>query len=386
VGLVVAGIVFQDSKQGRKWLRGSIKLLEQECLHQILEDGGSAEQSLNYHRFVLDLFWFIVDLLELNDFHDCTKLRNRLEPAEHFLGAFSVAEDQPPQIGDSDDGHAIATGLSPRRIIPDKPRLQKDTFSVKTFRKSGYTIINDQNQLLMTFDHGPLGMAPLFNHGHADALSITLQVKGKPFLVDPGTYRYNGKQVERIYFRGTRAHNTITIDSKDQAQQLTNFIWDDTYSLTFENYKVQERCVILQASHDGYSNLPDPAFHTRTLLYQDIGLCVIKDTFKGSGRHNFELNFHLHPDIRVENDNDWIVLSNREAKVFMKLLNFQFNFIRGCRNPFIGWYSSGYGLIQETTVLQSRQIELSEKASFTTIICTKEPTPNLNIEKITSKL
>ena len=65
------------------------------------------------------------------------------------------------------------------------------------------------------------GMPPLYNHGHADALSITLSVGGKETLVDPGTYRYNGEPEFRKYFKGTRAHNTVTIDGLDQAVQET---------------------------------------------------------------------------------------------------------------------------------------------------------------------
>ena len=43
-----------------------IDLLQQELFHQILDDGGPAEQSLNYHRFVLDLYWLAVDFMEKN--------------------------------------------------------------------------------------------------------------------------------------------------------------------------------------------------------------------------------------------------------------------------------------------------------------------------------
>ena len=60
-------------------------------------------------------------------------------------------------------------------------------------------------------------MAPLYNHGHADALSVTLSLGETPFLIDPGTYRYNGVPDWRRYFKGTRAHNTICIDEQDQA-------------------------------------------------------------------------------------------------------------------------------------------------------------------------
>ena len=50
-----------------------------------------------------------------------------------------------------------------------------------TFKDSGYSIIRGQEQsgLELLLDHGPLGMAPSFGHGHADALSVILRVGGK---------------------------------------------------------------------------------------------------------------------------------------------------------------------------------------------------------------
>ena len=57
----------------------------------------------------------------------------------------------------------------------------------------------------LTFDHGPLGMAPLYNHGHADALSVNVALDGEALLVDPGTFRYNDEPLFRKYFKGTRA-------------------------------------------------------------------------------------------------------------------------------------------------------------------------------------
>ena len=83
-----------------------------------------------------------------------------------------------PSIGDSDDGYAFAPGIAPRRskTNPIKRRI-------KVFKHSGYTVINSENSVTFTFDHGPLGMAPLFNHGHASALSITLTKENQQIIV-----------------------------------------------------------------------------------------------------------------------------------------------------------------------------------------------------------
>ncbi|MFO7614448.1 MAG: alginate lyase family protein, partial [Bacteroidales bacterium] len=215
VGLVFAGAVFRSTRRGKDWLGTGIKLLNDELARQVLDDGGPAEQSLAYHRFVLDLYWLAMDFIQKNNLGNIRHWQKRLVAGEVFLETFKNQNRLLPAIGDSDDGYAVAPGIAPRRIAPDH---SMENFV--TFPDSGYTVIRNDN-LVFTLDHGPLGMPPLYNHGHADALSITLSKNGRPMLVDPGTYRYNGVPQWRKYFKGTRAHNTVTIDDQDQAVQET---------------------------------------------------------------------------------------------------------------------------------------------------------------------
>ncbi len=212
VGLIFAGAVFRGRGEGKRWLARGIELLNLELEHQVLADGGPAEQSLGYHRFVLDLYWLAIDFLESNNLHDCASLKGRLLSGEEFLAAFCASNSSQPAIGDSDDGYAVAPGVFPGRSIPPSVSTRCRTFPV-----SGYSTIRTGGGVTLCFDHGPLGMSPLFNHGHADALSITLAKDGVQILVDPGTYRYNGSPEWRRYFKGTSAHNTVCIDGEDQA-------------------------------------------------------------------------------------------------------------------------------------------------------------------------
>ncbi len=149
-----------------------------------------------------------------------------------------------PFIGDCDDGYAFAYGLSPdRRFDSTESQSSRTDFRCVTFQAAGYSVIRRPDELLIIFDHGPLGMAPLYNHGHADAMSIVLYRKGLPFMIDPGTFRYNGVPEYRKYFKGTGAHNTVCIDGRDQARQVSSFIWDKPYEagLIEEKKKSQGR-------------------------------------------------------------------------------------------------------------------------------------------------
>jgi len=383
VGLVFAGALFRETPKGREWLNIGIRLLEQECGRQILSDGGPVEQSLDYHGFVLDLCWFAVDFLEKNSLHDCAGLKKRLGLGEEFRSAFLVRGKEVPRIGDSDDGHAVAPGLAPQRNLPaPEPRPLERDFSFKSFPASGYTAIRGSEGVFMTLDHGPLGMAPLYNHGHADALSITLHKGGAPFLVDPGTYTYNGKKEHRAYFKGTQAHNTVAVDKKDQAEQLTGFVWDKSYQVSWSRRDREDDSVVLEVAHNGYARLSDPVFHARRMVFPRAGVCVVEDSFWGQGRHEFELHYHLHPDVRVEPHGEWLALTNGAEKIFLALKKKEFSVIRGTREPFFGWFSPAYGVLQETTVLRAGLGGLPEDVCFTTVICTREPEAGPDFEGI----
>ena len=365
LGLVMAGGVFKGSKNGSKWLAAGIELLEQESCHQILNDGGPVEQSFAYHRFVLDCFWLAVGFLEGNSLHDCSRLKARLQRGELFLHAQQQAHGQLPQFGDSDDGCALAPGLAPERDLPDGGQEQN---RVLTFAESGYSIFTSQDGVALTFDHGPLGMAPLYNHGHADALSVVVSRNGLPFLIDPGTYRYNGRPHERAYFKSTRAHNTVTVDGQDQAEQVTGFIWDHPYDVQWGRLVGPGGSSTITASHNGFERLEEPVTHSRSVTFEENGTIEIEDRFSGSGEHVFELNVHLHPEVRVHENSGGLWLVHGQERVHISFGGSSHELVSKRDEPMLGWSSFNYGIMQPTTVLLVRQGGHVEDVTFTTVI------------------
>ncbi len=367
VGLVFAGAVFRSTRRGKEWLATGIKLLNDELAHQILDDGGPAEQSLSYHRFVLDLYWLAMDFIQKNNLGDVRYWQKRLVAGEVFLDSFTNKNRHFPAIGDSDNGFAVAPCIAPPRIAPDHPI---ENFA--TFPDSGYTVIRNDD-LVFTFDHGPLGMAPLYNHGHADALSISLSKNGRPILVDPGTYRYNGVAKWRKYFKGTRAHNTVTIDDQDQAVQETGFIWSNPYHAKLKVFEKEKDNLFLSAVHDGYTRLKHPVCHHRSIFFFDQANFLVRDSFSGTGTHQFQLNFHLHPDVALNQAENWWVLANAGNYIFLRLLNGYLKPVKGVHDPVMGWFSSWYGEKEPTTVLTLIKKGRVDQVTFVTAIFTQPP-------------
>jgi hypothetical protein len=353
VGLAFAGAVFGRTDEGKRWIGRACGLLAQECRHQILNDGGPAEQSFAYHRFVLDLYTLVIDFLETNKLYDWAGLRERVTVGERFLKAFEGPRGELPSIGDSDDGHAIAPGAAPVRGAARPPEDR-----VTSFPDTGCTLARGAGGLVLTFD----------------ALSVTLSYAGKPILVDPGTYRYNGVPDWRRYFKGTRAHNTVTVDGVDQAVQETGFIWSRPYQSKLLHLKSSPGWVIMRGSHDGYSRLPSPLIHERTVFIEGNSKIVVQDQFQGRGRHDFEINFHLHPEAAVEEADGWFKVVTDGTRAFIRLAEGgEFAVIKGLENPIHGWHSAAYGVKQPSPVLSCRAHRAAKEAGFMTVISLNNP-------------
>lgn len=377
VGLVFAGTAFCEQREGMTWLQCGMRLLRQEVSHQILDDGGPAEQSTSYHRFVLDLYWLVVDFVEKNKIDDCADIKERLMLGEEFLAAIHAGGNT-PAIGDSDDGYALAPGVCPAR-----PELTLQDQRYRCFEDSGYSLTQLDNGVVFTFDHGPLGMSPLFNHGHADALSITMRCGGKHILVDPGTYVYNGQPDWRRYFKGTASHNTVTIDGQDQARQLTSFAWAEPYQC--ELIAAREICsgLLIVAEHDGYQTLSEPATHRRELLLNE-DMLLIRDSFKGDGEHSFELNFHFHPDCDLSStDGVWNVRQDDfEFLVRMFEPEERLHRVYGSMQPRKGWYSPSYSCKHPCSVLSCEKKGSPSNVVFVTALIFNREVSDVELQRM----
>ncbi len=382
IGLIFAGAVFSSLPTGRSWLDTGYALLSGELGHQVLDDGGPAEQSLAYHRFVLDLYWLAVGFLKKNKLYECEGFMPHLLRGEEFLDSFRDHSGHLPDIGDSDDGMAIAPGIETSIKVSKCQSVRVS--ECKTFPTAGYTVINNR-EIRFTFDHGPLGMPPLYNHGHADAMSVTLSVNGTFLIIDPGTYGYNGVPAYRKYFKGTRAHNTVNIDGEDQAVQETAFIWRHPYRAVLTEASRMHGGLLLKGTHDGYERLKHPVKHTREVFFTGENIFLIRDSFSGSGLHDFELNYHLHPEaVTAEQGDGWWSIDRNGTTAYLRLLDeARFHYSEGLEDPVFGWYSPSYGIRLRSGVLSCLKAGRSNEVAFVTALCMNEPS---GVEEVAGRL
>jgi len=141
------------------------------------------------------------------------------------------------------------------------------------------------------FDYGPLGMPPLYGHGHAYALSLIVRLGAQDVLIDPRTYSYTGYPQWRRYLRGTRAHNTVTVDGQDLARQELSFMWSHAHSADLvHRTALGESGLIALARHSGQRALG--VTHWRSVAACAPDTILVVDHLAGAGQHQLELNRH----------------------------------------------------------------------------------------------
>src|ERR1035438_5975107 len=226
------------------------------------------------------------------------------------------------------------------------------TETQRRYRRAGYVIQRSGWGALdshLVFDCGGLGMLT-GAHAHADALSVTLFSRGRELLVDPGTFVYNGAPEWRSYFRSTRAHNTVGIDGRDQAEQRGTFHWKTELTAQAAMEFTLPGADYVEGEHGGYRRMPHGVIHRRRLLYVPPESWIVVDDFRGSGEHRFDFHYHLAPGVeisRLEQDESGVVARAEQAGLLLHLVADRpvtsADLIRGETAPIGGWASHGYG-------------------------------------------
>lgn len=351
-GLIYAGILFPELPDAEEWLRVGLKNMEQEASVQILQDGGNREQSFRYLAMITDLCGLVTTLLKHHGKFVPSGIEQAWIRGSSFLQAFASAPNNLPAIGDSDDGYALSPYL--RLSWKNNSRASRSPMErLQIFEISGYSMIwGKATHGNMRFNHGKLGMACKFGHGHADALSICWDLGGKAILADPGTYLYDGNPHFRCYFRGTSAHNTIMVNNTDQALQNkgTAFGWLRAYTakLVWHGEDLNGATVFL-ANHDGYSDIG--VMHWRALIYDhQLGRWIIWDRLDGTGEHI--LAMHWHVDAHAEMMDDGIVIDCIDTQWLVHTKGGEPCLYRGNEHLPLGWISRKYGVKEPLNTLK----------------------------------
>ncbi|QQR37110.1 heparinase II/III-family protein [Devosia oryziradicis] len=302
---------------------------------QILPDGSGAEQTPTYAAFTAELV-----LLSAMAARDAgtplpQQAGQRLAAFADFIAWLGTGE-----FGDNDEGRVVTLGAeadyassvaaaiagflgapSPVAAPDDFRGLVFGTPSdplphpsgLHGFADGGLSVWRGDiagRQVALRFDHGPLGYLSIAAHGHADALSLTLDIDGEPILVDPGTYLYGSGGVWREWFRSTPAHNTLNLGGQSQSTMSGAFNW--SHKATARRLDHPPTQDWLTAEHDGYERRFG-ARHQRQVRW-DGGSITVHDRLIGTAQPA-EIVFQLASGLDVERDGNVVTASRNGISV-----------------------------------------------------------------------
>ena len=398
-GLFIAGC-YWSFKDSRKWIKKGQHILEREITKQHSENGINKEEASEYIQFITDFFMLAL-LIGKRSGHNFSKnYEETLKKIFLYIHHMMDMSGNVPYYGDDDDGKVLSLNIDlyndnfksllasaailfndstfknkgyifdlKNRIlfgqegekIFDTLTTDPVTAETKLYENEGHFLIkkrNGEEEIYLHVDIAPLGYLSIAAHGHADALSFFLNIDGKPYIIDPGTYTYHSFPEWRAYFKGTLAHNTIRVDGIDQAVNGGPCLWVDHYTTKVLQVEDTARETILKGSHNGYERIG--VKHVRTYTFDKLeDRITIHDQLstQEDQTHSYEYPLHFHPEIVINplSPNKFSISHPKKRSVVIELdERLTPSLVKGAEKPLLGWFSPSFLQKQPTSVLYSK--------------------------------
>lgn len=336
VGLWSVGLLFPEFERSIHWRECGRRVIEKEVAHQIYDDGAYVQHSMNYHRVMLhDLLWAI-RLGELNDHRLSEAVYQKFGRAVEFLyQLLNIESGEVPNYG-ANDG-ALVLPLSTCDYPDYRPVLQASHYLL-TQKRLFETGPWDEDLLWLFGDNifrsqvtrpCPVQASLSAPNGgyfslrsskswamircakyrdrpsQADQLHFDLWWKGVNIACDAGTFLYSGDSPWNNGLAGTAAHNTVSVDNKNQMWKVSRFLWLDWANGDSSSVKISshERLAYWQGTHDGYCRLHPPVHHRRHVFRLDSERWLVLDALESGQNHLYKLHWLL-PDLEYTLDTE----------------------------------------------------------------------------------
>ncbi len=234
--------------------------LKERLLRLVADDGSFAQHSTTYHRMLLDTLC-IAELWRRatggKPFDDA--IYDRARRATRWLLAFvDPRSGRVPNLGHADGTRllpvtnsdfldfrpaaALASALfldeqcvfeagGVLDILPVSPAGRASPQRSQLFDDGGYAILKSVDGAMAVLRYPRFRFRP----SQCDALHLDLMLPGRNVLRDGGTFSYAADTAQTDPISGTRGHNTVCFDGREQMPKLSRFLlgrWLKTRSLT----------------------------------------------------------------------------------------------------------------------------------------------------------
>ena len=290
VGLLTLARACPDQPATRRWAQAGEGLLRSQLDREIRPDGSMVEDSVSYHRFVVEL---LCRRVLLGD--PTPPVVAALGRSARFLDRLGVHEGAVPHHGDWDEGRAVAASGDPLDLA-GSARLalalcgdgapeawQADHDEVAWYADVGEPAAGDVVQVdghsigggISRVERGPLvvwckgGGGPW--HGHADHTTVAVRCGDEWLVGDPGTGNYNGRDESRSFLRSSAAHAVLVLDGEDQLIPHRAFRWVHTATGRVGAPLDLPGARVLWCAHDAYRRHAPGRRVARVVVVDDEG-------------------------------------------------------------------------------------------------------------------
>jgi hypothetical protein len=374
---------------GDKWMKIGNEELTGLIANAVDSDGVDLENSPFYHYYVLTFAEQIATWAQRWN----VPLPDQFVSQTHAMSTYAAYILQPdlqlPLLGSSvDTGVANLDPQVQADVAARDPEFaymaaagadggSEPTERSKLFPQSGQSILRSgfgpaaefPLQTFVTFNVGPWRNP----HSHFDVLGMTYFSMGRRLLVDSGLFTY-APSPEHDYFYGTRAHNTVIVDSQDegQGQQVIEGLTASGSSWAYQS-----------GSHGLYAGVT----HERGVLILSRDLALVVDQLSSSAMHDYAQTWHFAPDLSVQMSGLQAIATDEKGTPVLTLLQgvnsgvITKSFVAQ-DNPIQGWFSEHYGIKVPSVALEYHASAPS--ASFVTLIASGSfvtPAPRLLVDQ-----
>jgi peptidoglycan/xylan/chitin deacetylase (PgdA/CDA1 family) len=315
IALLVLSENYKNLPMANEWKSLAIRRLKIGFDAIIDKDGILVENSPYYHFYCLNKYWSLFRYLRNNQINIGENFSYSLESKikamitygsyilEPDLSIPSVGASLAGKINNAGDYAEIANYDPQIRYVLTKgmegkaPQKLSIYYPVagQTIMRSGWFKSNEfENQTQVIFDAGKYRT----NHSDLDALSFNLYGLGMDLLPDAGFYTYEENSY-RKYFHGTRSHNTVVVDDKDQIMGTKEENEPGTLIEPF----VSAGALITGEGYSGQSashNLYKDVIHNRSIALIEDKMLIVVDDLYSDKEHKYDQMFHIFPGAKIK--------------------------------------------------------------------------------------
>ena len=320
-GFVNVAHTFPEFRDAERWMKVGLDRARENLLAQVTPDGVQREWCGSYHRAVLRDAVELMQKVESAGLTVPADYRDCVRKMYYYIFAMATPDLGFPMFGDCarpllqtndrsrwplyrtlieatdllGDPEYAARGQLDRAHLPQQLSY--------AFRDAGMYVMRSDwgpDQVYLALHCSPPGIS---GHDQRDNGTFELYAYGRWLMTDTGFYTYGHDAKARWWHRGTRVHQTLTLDGKDSQVDGKLRLWFTSPHL--------DALVIENQSY------PD-MLHRRTVWFVDRKLFVLLDEAVGKAAGTLDLHFQpAVGDTRIDPNRKLVTTGFDDANVLI---------------------------------------------------------------------